>query len=198
MAKDKNENDKVKYEGNDMAEDKNEYCSSQEQSAEESDKGNETGIPDALSILKAQLEEKDKELKQYIELAQRVKAEFDNYKKRSAREREQLYSDINGSIILELLPVIDNLDRAVSSEAQSSEGLYDGVKMIIKQFTDILVKQGLEEISALGEEFNPEYHNAVMHIEDESYGPNTVAEVFQKGYKVNDRVIRHSVVKVAN
>jgi Molecular chaperone GrpE (heat shock protein) len=157
-------------------------------------------LEEEVANLKKQLLQKDEELKGHIELAQRVKAEFDNYRKRTAREKEQLYSDITGDIITRLLPVIDNLERAIStsSEGSDSKAIISGMEMILKQFKDILAKEGIEEIEASGKEFDPQYHNAVMHIEDEAYGSNTIAEVFQKGYRLKDKVIRHSMVKVAN
>lgn len=155
---------------------------------------------DEVMKLKEQLEKKDSELEKYIELAQRVKAEFDNYKKRTAREKEQLYADITGDVISKLLPVIDNLERAVSTSSDISDAgsLISGMEMILKQFKDVLSKEGLEEIDCAGQEFDPRYHNAVMHVEDESLGENEIVEVFQKGYKIKDKIIRHSMVKVAN
>lgn len=155
---------------------------------------------DEVSLLKEQLQKKEEELKQYVDLAQRVKAEFDNFKKRTAREREQLYTDITGDIISKILPVIDNLERAVSSAAESTDGekISEGLKLIMNQINDILAKEGVEEIKALNENFDPNYHDAVMHVEDENYGPNTVVEVFQKGYKIKEKVLRYSAVKVAN
>lgn len=169
-----------------------------EQSAEEENIINTDVVLNEAELLKVKLEDKEKELSEYIELAQRVKAEFDNYKKRTVREKEQLNVEIKCDVISSILPVIDNLMRAVSSEPSENGGVIEGVRMIIKQFMDILAKQGLEEIEASGQEFDPAYHNAVMHIDDESYGSNYIVEVFQKGYKLKDRVIRHSVVKVAN
>lgn len=150
--------------------------------------------------LKEQIEAKDEELREYIELVQMVKAEFDNYKKRTAREKEQLYTDISGDIILKILPVIDNLERAVSSSSADGDAatIISGMEMILKQLKDILSKEGLEEIESAGQKFDPNYHNAVMHVDDESIGQNEIVEVFQKGYRLKDKIIRHSMVKVAN
>lgn len=168
-----------------------------EKTEEESKEDKETG---SRKKLEEELAKKDAQLGEYIELAQRVKAEFDNYRKRTAREKEQLYSDIRGDIILKFLPVLDNLERAGSqtSEVSDLSSVIDGMNMILKQFKDILAKEGVEEIEADGKNFDPNLHNAVMHIEDESAGNNTIVEVFQKGYKLKDKVLRHSMVKVAN
>lgn len=170
---------------------------------ETSEKGSETDKDEEneeISKLNEQLKKKDGELKEYIELAQRVKAEFDNYKKRTAREKEQLYTDISGDIISKLLPVVDSLERAVSSSPDGSDSgtLMDGMEMILKQLKDVLKKEGLEEIESSGKKFDPRFHNAVMHVEDESLGQNEIVEVFQKGYKLKGKIIRHSMVKVAN
>lgn len=198
MAKERKEDDKEYMKENDIVENSAPDDETSEQSTEKENIIDNGEASNEMMLLKSQLEEKEKELSQYIELAQRVKAEFDNYKKRTIREKEQLNIEIKCDLISEILPVIDNLARAVSSESSEGGGILDGVRMIIKQFMDILAKQGLEEIDACGKEFDPAYHNAVMHITDESYDSNIVAEVLQKGYKINDRVIRHSMVKVAN
>ncbi|HBM79771.1 MAG: nucleotide exchange factor GrpE [Clostridiales bacterium] len=155
-------------------------------------------LKDKVQTLDSELKEKDKQLSQYIELAQRIKAEFDNYKKRTIREKEQLYTDISANVILKLLPVVDNLERAVSSDASDGKSILEGLKMILKQIKDVLCKEGVEEIQSVGKNFDPNLHNAVMHIEDKSYKANTIVEEFQKGYKLKDKVIRHSMVKVAN
>lgn len=153
-----------------------------------------------IDLLKIQLKKKDDELKTYIELAQRVKAEFENYKKRTLKEKEQLYTDTSADIITKLLPVVDNMERALSSamESKDTDKLIEGLEMISKQLKDILSKEGVEEIPAENEQFDPNFHNAVMHVEDESYSSNTIAEVFQKGYKIKDKILRYSMVKVAN
>jgi molecular chaperone GrpE len=167
---------------------------------EDNGKADGNNAADEIIQLKGQLAKKEEELKDYIELTQRVKAEFDNYRKRTAREKEQLYTDITGDIILKLLPVVDNMERAVSSSADTSDykKLVDGMEMILRQFKDILTKEGLEEVESKGAKFDPNTHSAVMHIEDEAFDENTIVEVFQKGYKIKDKVIRPSMVKVAN
>lgn len=130
----------------------------------------------------------------------RLMAEYDNYKKRSIKERTQAYDNAKIDAINELLPVLDNLDRAVSVEVSGDEAkkILDGVLMVKKQLIDTFTKIGVKPIEAVGQTFNPELHNAVMHIEDEAYGENEIVEEFAKGYTLNDKVIRHSMVKVAN
>lgn len=126
----------------------------------------------------------------------RTVAEYDNFRKRTAKEKEGIYTDACEDILKEMLPVLDNLERAISVEG-TVDDLKKGVEMTIKQFKNALEKLNVEEISADGE-FNPHVHNAVMHIDDAQYGNNQVVEVFQKGYKRGDKVLRHSMVKVAN
>ena len=127
----------------------------------------------------------------------RLCAEYDNYRKRSQKERESLYADIKADTLLKFLPVYDNLERALA-QPTADEAYRKGVEMIMTQFNETLKKLGITEIEAKGQSFDPNMHNAVMHIEDDSFGENEVVEVFQKGFKLNDRVIRFAMVKVAN
>jgi len=133
--------------------------------------------------------EKDK----YLRLA----AEYDNYRKRSAKEREKIYTEARTDAISKLLPVYDNLERALKMEC-SDESYYKGVEMIMTQLTETLNSMGVQEIPAVGEQFDPNHHNAVMKIEDPELGENMIAEEFQKGFSIGDRVIRFSTVVVAN
>lgn len=126
----------------------------------------------------------------------RLCAEYDNFRRRSQKERESVYSDAYADAINALLPVLDNLGRAVGCE--DPKALADGLALILKSFDEGLGKLGVEEIKALGETFDPERHYAVLHVEDENYGENEVVEVLQKGYTRGDKVIRYAVVKVAN
>ena len=123
-------------------------------------------------------------------------AEYDNFRRRTQKEKEGIYADAYESALSAVLPVADNLERAAL--CTDGESLSDGVKMIIKQFSEALGKLGVEAYGARGDAFDPVVHNAVMQIEDEELGENTVAEVLQKGYKKGDRILRHAVVKVAN
>ena len=126
----------------------------------------------------------------------RQTAEYENFRKRTAKEKEGIYTDACADVIKELLPVADNLERAIAAEG-SFEDLKKGIEMTMKGLDSAFEKLGVEEIDASGE-FDPNMHQAVMHIEDENFDKNVVAEVFMKGYKRGDKVIRHSVVKVAN
>ena len=131
----------------------------------------------------------------------RLFAEFDNFKKRSAREKDARYADAVIDTAGAMLDVLDNLQRALTTEVASDDAkaLYDGVALVEKQMKEVLAKLEITEIPALGEQFDPNVHNAVMHIEDETVDDNTVVEEFMKGYIYKDsRVLRHSMVKVAN
>ena len=139
------------------------------------------------------LEAEDKYLRLY--------AEFENYKKRTQKEKDARYADAVIDSVAEILPVLDNLDRALAVEVTSEDAksFKEGVEMTKKQMVESLAKLGVTEIAAVGEQFNPNLHNAVMHIDDETVGENLVVEVFMKGYIYdNDRVVRYSMVKVAN
>ena len=127
----------------------------------------------------------------------RLCAEYDNFRKRSQKEREGLYADIKADTLLKFLPVYDNLERALATPT-ADEAYRKGVEMTMVQFNQTLEKLGITEIEALGKPFDPNVHNAVMHVEDESFGENEVVEVFQNGFKLNDKVIRFAMVKVAN
>lgn len=127
----------------------------------------------------------------------RTLAEYDNYRKRTIKEKESIYPEAKAVVIEKFLPIMDNFQRAIDS-AENKDGFYEGVVMLKKQMDEVLTALGVEEIKSVGEEFNPEFHNAVMHIDDEEQGENVIVEEFQKGYKIGDRVIRHSMVKVAN
>lgn len=127
----------------------------------------------------------------------RLAAEYDNFRKRSQKEREALYADIKADTLIKFLPVYDNLERALKQET-TDEAYRKGVEMIMDQFKATMEKLGVTEIESEGQKFDPEKHNAVMHIEDESFGENEIAEVFQKGFKIGEKVIRFAMVKVAN
>ncbi|MBQ5584676.1 MAG: nucleotide exchange factor GrpE [Ruminiclostridium sp.] len=127
----------------------------------------------------------------------RLLAEYDNYRKRSQKEKETAWTTAKADTAKEFLPVYDNLERALKQET-ADEAYAKGVQMIMTQFKTTLEKLGIQEIPALGETFDPNLHNAVMHIEDENLGENVVAEVFQTGFQTGDKIIRHAMVKVAN
>ena len=142
-----------------------------------------------------QLEELQGQVDQMKDLAQRTQAEFMNYKKRVAKEMQDISTFANENIITQLLLVLDNFDRAIESEKDNDTPFLQGVIMIKKQLEDTLFKNGLEEIDALGQEFDPNLHHAVM--QEEADEKNKVLEVFQKGYKLKEKVIRPSMVKVS-
>ncbi len=144
------------------------------------------------------LKEKDDKINEVTDRYQRLMAEYDNFKKRTQKEKEAIYTDSVKDTVSELLPVIDNLLRAIDAFEDKESGECKGVEMVLKQTEDIFTKIGVSEIKAVGEEFNPELHNAVMHVEDDTVTENTVVEEFQKGYIYKDKVIRYSMVKVAN
>ena len=153
-----------------------------------------------VTELKELLDGKIKELSELNDKYLRLLAEYDNFKKRTAKEKEAIYTDSVGETVTALLPVIDNFERAVSSfsEEDKQTEFYKGIEMIFNQTKESFAKLGVTEIKALGEEFNPELHNAVMHIEDENAAENIIVEEFQKGYTYKEKVIRYSMVKVAN
>ena len=127
----------------------------------------------------------------------RLMAEFDNYKKRSVKERENIYTDVRVDTVTKFLPVYDNLERALKAET-ADEAYKKGVELTFNQLLDVFKKLGVEEIESVGKTFDPNFHNAVMHVEDESLGESEIVEEFQKGFKIGDKVIRFSMVKVAN
>ena len=127
----------------------------------------------------------------------RLMAEFDNYKKRSAKERENIYADVRVDTVSKFLPVYDNLERALGTET-ADEAFKKGVEMTFQQLCEVFQKLGVEPIESVGQTFDPNFHNAVMHVEDEAYGEGEIVDEFQKGFKCADKVIRFSMVKVAN
>ena len=143
---------------------------------------------------------KDKSEQKVEELTDRLKrtmAEFDNFRKRTEKETSSMYIIGAKEIVEKILPVVDNFERGLA-QAQEGDAFADGMKMIYKQLTTTLDELGVKPIEAVGKEFNPDFHNAVMHVEDEEVGENIVVEEFQKGYTYKDFVVRHSMVKVAN
>lgn len=150
-----------------------------------------------IAKLNNDLLEQKKRSDEYFDHLKRNMAEFDNFKKRMQKEKESMYSTIVADFVSELLPVMDNFEKAVDAETKD-ESYKNGMKMIYSQIDDLLKKAGVEEIEALGKEFDPNYHEAVMHIEDDKYKEKEIVEVFRKGYKLGDKVIRHTMVKVAN
>lgn len=158
---------------------------------------NELVDTDDVTKVKEELAEQTKKADEYYEHLKRNMAEFDNYKKRVTKEKEKLYYTITSDVIADILPIMDNFEKAIDAKT-TDESYKSGMEMIYTQLNDILKKLGLEEIEALKTTFDPNFHEAVMHIEDENYSEKEVVEVLRKGYKIGDKVIRHSMVKVAN
>ncbi len=156
----------------------------------------EEGVVTEIVEEEAEENESEKAMNELNDKYLRLLAEYDNYRKRTAKEKESIYPEAKVSVISSFLPVLDNLERALQSAGD--DPVYEGVKMISKQFYEVLKSIGVEEIKAVGEAFDPNFHNAVMHIEDEEYGEGEIVEEFQKGYKLGDRIVRYSMVKVAN
>ncbi len=140
----------------------------------------------------------EKELAETKDRLLRVTAEYANFRKRSEKEKQDSYAFAKAETIKELLPVIDNLERALQSEQQDFDGLKKGVEMTFESLMNTLTKLGVEVYGKEGETFDPNLHNAVMHVEDDSFGDGEIVDVFQKGYKVNDKIIRPAMVKSAN
>ncbi|MGL4742371.1 MAG: nucleotide exchange factor GrpE [Sarcina sp.] len=150
-----------------------------------------------LLLLKDQNKKLENENDTYKDRLVRVSAEYENHRKRTEKEKERIYTDACEDVLVKMLPVLDNLERAVAVQDTTVEALKTGVDMTIKQFADALEKLGVEEIET-SEGFDPNLHQAVMHIQDDNLDANVVAEVFQKGYKKGEKVIRFTMVKVAN
>lgn len=155
--------------------------------------------------VKAEVEEKPNELDELTAKLNeandkflRTLAEYENFRKRSQKEKEQAFGDSKAQVLTELLPVLDNFERAAGNNEASLEDYKKGIEMIFNQFSDIFKKLGGEAFGESGDDFDPNFHNAVMHIEDENEGENKVVDVFSKGYKLGDRILRPAMVKVAN
>jgi len=165
---------------------------------------NETGEQEPekkeLEELREKLRKKEEEYNALFDRLQRLAAEFDNYRKRTQKEKERIYDDAVCDVVSRFLAVIDNLERALqASGINEGNGLKEGVALVCRQTMEVLEKLNVKPIEAVGKSFDPELHNAVAHVEDENLGDNIVAEEFQKGYIYKDKfVIRHSMVKVAN
>lgn len=150
-----------------------------------------------LNSLKEKLESQKAEIDDKEDRLKRLMAEFDNFKKRSAKEREGLYNSLVSDIAISLLPVIDNLEKAVSVKTEDNNYKI-GVELVLKQFKDVLKANGINEIEAVGKTFDPQLHEAVGSVDDPELGVQEVKEEYRKGYMIGDKVIRHSLVVVAN
>ena len=143
-------------------------------------------------------EQLSKQIEEQKDLYLRLRAEYDNFRKRSQKEKEDVHTTARADVIKNLLPVLDNFERAAGNTDASFEDYRKGMEMIYTQFLDILEKTGVESFGEAGDKFDPNMHNAVMHIESEDFGENEIAQVFQKGYKIGNTVVRFATVQVAN
>ena len=140
------------------------------------------------------------ELSEYEDLNDRYKrllAEFENYKKRSQKEKDTIYGLITGDVVSAMLPVMDNLEKAAADKTEDVK-YQEGLKLVARQFSEALKSLGLEEIETIGQRFDPEYHEAVSHVEDDTKGEQEIVQEYRKGYKIGNKVVRHSMVIVAN
>ena len=172
-----------------MSEENLETEEKKQNEVEESESNNETS--------QAELTNTEKELEETVDRLKRVMAEFENYKKRNTKEREQLYNSLVGDIVASFLPVLDNLEKAVATKTED-ENMKQGIELVVKQIQDIFTKFGVETIETVGKPFDPEVHEAVSSVQDETLGEKIVKEEYRKGYKIGLKVIRHAMVVVAN
>ena len=184
---------------------KSEECTEEEtedetSQVEENEESCESEEKIKKSFFKKKKDKKDEKIEELNDRLMRTMAEFDNYRKRTEKEKTQMFEIGAKSIVEKLLPVVDNFERGFDglSEEERSGAFVQGIEMIYKQMMTSLEEAGVKVIEALNQEFNPNYHNAVMHEENEAFGENTVCLELQKGYMYRDSVIRHSMVKVAN
>lgn len=167
---------------------------SEEEGPEEEKKGRK------LFGKKNKKDKKDEKIEELTDRLTRQMAEFDNFRKRTDKEKSQMYEIGAKDIINKILPVVDNFERGLAAvpEEEKKNPILEGMEKVYKQLMTTLEEIGVKPIEAVGQEFNPDFHNAVMHVEDEELGENIIAEEFQKGYTYRDSVVRHSMVKVAN
>ncbi len=180
-----NETEEVKSEAAEPAKE----ATAKETKADKTDKKKVKKLEEELAAANARADEINEK---YV----RMLAEYDNFRKRSAKERESVYGDAYIDALTSVLPVLDNLERAESCD--DAEGLKKGLELTLRSFRDTLEKMGVGEIEAMGKSFDPNIHNAVMHVEDDEHGECEIVEVLMKGYQKGDKVIRYSMVKVAN
>lgn len=172
----------------------------EECNCEDTAEGCETSDKKKSFFKKDKKDKKDEKIEELNDRLMRTLAEFDNFRKRSEREKAQMFEIGAKDIVEKILPVVDNFERGLKSvtEEEKQTGFAQGIDMVYKQLINVLETAGVKAIEAVGKEFDPNFHNAVMHGEDEEYGENIISEEFQKGYMYRDTVVRHSMVKVVN
>ena len=185
------EEENLTPEGEDLPEEENNTPGEEAASEDKKEEKSKT------SFFGKKKKDKSEQKEELTDRLKRTMAEFDNFRKRTEKEKSSMYIIGAKEIVEKILPVVDNFERGLA-QAQEGDAFADGMKMIYKQLTTTLDELGVKPIEAVGKEFNPDFHNAVMHVEDEEVGENIVVEEFQKGYTYKDFVVRHSMVKVAN
>ncbi len=185
-----------------QAEDGEEAAGGDEAGTEEEEEAEDAGQKSGKKLFgkKNKKDKKDEKIEELTDRLTRQMAEFDNFRKRTDKEKSQMYEIGAKDIIDKILPVVDNFERGLGAvkEEEKEDPFIQGMEKVYKQLMTTLEGVGVKPIEAVGQEFNPDYHNAVMHVEDENFGENIIAEEFQKGYMYRDSVVRHSMVKVAN
>lgn len=169
--------------------------SAEKNQAEES---GEESQPEKKGFFARKKDKRDQQIEELTDRLKRTMAEFDNFRKRTEKEKSAMYEIGAKDVIEKILPIIDNFERGLNAMPEGGDAFAEGMNMIYRQLLKTLEELGVKPIEAVGQPFDPNFHNAVMHIEDESLGENVVAEEFQKGYLYRDSVVRHSMVKVAN
>lgn len=196
-------NEEIVNEATEQAEaEVSEELASETEDCEKASRGDKKKLKKAeaeIEKLTALLADKEKELSEASDKYMRLYAEYDNFRRRTALEKEGIYSDAYVDALTQILPILDNMERAAQFSPEDAESpIAKGIALTVKSFAETLSKMGVEEIEALGAQFDPNLHNAVMHVDDEQYGENEIVEVLMKGYKRGDKVLRYSMVKVAN
>lgn len=187
--KNKAEKQQENFKKEPLKEEKNDKTSEEVKEKEEKE--------DLTQSFKQQIEEMKKEVEEYKQLNLRLKAEFDNFKKRTQKEKASVFDMAKSESVSPFLEVLDNLERAISL-VEKKDRFSEGIDLVINKFYDVLKKLGVVEIKGVGEVFNPNFHEAIKVVEDEKFDKNVVCEVFQKGFMLNDVVVRHALVVVAN
>lgn len=165
---------------------------------EQAEEGGEESQPEKKGFFARKKDKRDQQIEELTDRLKRTMAEFDNFRKRTEKEKSAMYEIGAKDVIEKILPIVDNFERGLSAVPEGGDAFAEGMNMIYRQLLKTLEELGVKPIEAVGQPFDPNFHNAVMHIEYESLGENVVAEEFQKGYLYRDSVVRHSMVKVAN
>ncbi len=169
----------------------------EEKNVNEQEKNQEVKVENEVKQNEEVVENIQSEIDELNDRYKRLFAEFENYKKRSLKERENLYGMITGDVVSKILPIMDNLENAANAKTEDT-AYQEGVKLVMRQFSDALKSFNVEEIASVGQKFDPELHEAVSHIDDETKGEQEIVQEYRKGYKIGNKVIRHSMVIVAN